>query len=813
MLKVLRIAIRVLDSVVTAPYRLLRAIGRFLGLFLDRRLGILKYAVFLIGGWAMVAAGLAYVFAPLWGWAGQAWWQEELRYFDERSRGTAILDARGVDMGIFDPRLDSENDLVLGPTPIVHDDFTAYPDHKSLHVQEAPPDFWACLRYHEDRNLGTFLNPWGIDFKGVFRIPFANIPYVSRMLGLRHGAGGSTLAMQLSRAYYKALPSARETAFDKWRRKLGEWRLAPVIQRMLMGEAGDFAPLKRWAANHLPLAQRAGGDLHGVELTARIVFGKPAAQLTTAEQYVLAAAVNKPIIVLPGSERLNRIRLRNWRYLTDVRAKECALKLISDPQKRKSTLFALANLGTSPPQPRLTTTDEAGLPLSPRRAQLAGASPTIRANLMLPAARYEAREEMKDIFGRGWRNYVRAIHLTLDAEANLKFRERILARLGKLDARYRRRLLAPYTLDVAAARASRKGDRKLPDIIVAAANERGEIVRYFAAGSNAHYFGSRTAFGKDGRYDPEKESRAIASIAKMLAAIQIANEGKDTLDTKYFDSDAPRTGLESCKRRGGQRRMRRAETVFACSLSTPLAWRLRKFGEGPLRWLVARFGFNMPHAPTPADETPASTAIAKGLITGSPRRVHQLAGVILAALTGRGDKPVTLTILVKRYERHARKWNLDATLGTTSDILPNRVIRPEAHARLAAFLSSPFCYQVGKRRFGTLRSLSDWCARRRADVSLHFAKTGTQTTSDPDTTVDVWIAGGIRFTDGRAYSYMILVGSGDAMRPLADRLHASQLAAPLLRVLLDDLRQDRPPTPVTHGQKLALEGDKTNDHQ
>ena len=90
----------------------------------------------------------------------------------------------------------------------------------------------------------------------------------------------------------------------------------------LLTRGGDDTPFKQWAANHIWLAQRTGGSpLHGVEVTSRIVFGKEAKDLTTAEQFVLASAVNKPIILLEGNEKLNEVRLDRWRYITEVRAK------------------------------------------------------------------------------------------------------------------------------------------------------------------------------------------------------------------------------------------------------------------------------------------------------------------------------------------------------------------------------------------------------------------------------------------------------------------------------------------------------------
>jgi len=229
--------------------------------------------------------------------------------------------------------------------------------------------------------------------------------------------------------------------------------------------------------------------------------------------------------------------------------------------------------------------------------------------------------------------------------------------------------------------------------------------------------------------------------------------------------------------------------VFACSMSEPLANRLFKLGQGTVRQIVDQFGFNMPYARNKSEETPPSTAVAHGLITGSPQKVQQMAAVILAALTGRGLKPVGLPTIIANHSRTSKRV-LAAPVETTSDILPGQVISPAARPLLKALLSAPLCYEYKKRRHGTLHSQGKWCARRNPDVDLHIAKTGTQTTIDADTTVDVWLAGGIRFVNGKSYSYVITIGSGTAATPLGYRLHSSQLAAPLLGVLLADLRQE-----------------------
>ena len=105
-------------------------------------------------------------------------------------------------------------------------------------------------------------------------------------------------------------------------------------------------------------------------------------------------------------------------------------------------------------------------------------------------------------------------------------------------------------------------------------------------------------------------------------------------------------------------------------------------------------------------------------------------------------------------------------------------------------LQAPLCYEAGGKPAGTLKDLSSWCAARHPGVRLHFAKTGTQVTEDVDATVDAWIAGGLQFANGAAYSYVVVVGTGSARQPWARNLHAAQVAVPLLDALLSDLEAE-----------------------
>jgi penicillin-binding protein 1A len=795
MLTLLRLFTRLLEAAVNLPVRVLRALT--IGIAFNPRLGPVRHVFTAAMAFVVFAVLLVYIVAPIRGYVGAAYQSEKIRYDAERWLATAIYDSNANFAGTFDPRLDSKRDVNFTGRAIEVGGYTANPDHKSIPVQSVPDSYWQCLKYHEDRRLGGLLNPFGIDLVGVLKMPYSSLARSVRRGKPSLGVGGSTLPMQLVRVIYKTPPSIEESPWEKLGRKFHEWWMAPVLYRELTRD-GDDTPLKQWAANHLWLAQRTGGaPLHGVEVTSRIVFGKEAKDLTAAEQYVLASAVNKPIILLDGSDRLNQVRLDRWRYIVEVRARQCAQVLIADVQEQKSAMFELVGMAGGPPDPLLKPRLEEALErYAPSYARRAKANPRIRANVLMPAVRLGLREEMKHAFGFDWRKHVRGITATVDVSENLALRQTIEAELAKLDQKWSGQIGPDFTLDP--AKASTASGKEMPNVIVVSANAEGEIIRYYENSELAPYFGSVMARdAQTGHYMPSLEARQIGSTGKMLAAIGIANQLRDNLGTLYIDAKAPEIGLETCRRNGTLRIGRPAEVAFACSLTTPLEWRTAQVGQTAMRLLIDEFGFNMPPAPSAELETPASTAAVRGLVAGSPRQVHHMAGMILASLTGRGGTPQRLPTLVSSFDFTNPRDAETYALQPRGELRPDHLIRPAAHNLLRALLEAPLCYEDKRgNRIGTLNAIGDWCAARRASVKLHIAKTGTTVTADPDATVDTWAAGGIQFASGAAYSYVVLVGTGDVGRPLGRRLHASQLAAPLLRVLLEDLENHAKRHPI-----------------
>lgn len=811
MITILKLVARLTELIVLVPVRLARFVVEW-GAF-NPRLGVLRYVVLAGVAYVSFALALVYVVAPVRGLIGHHLIGDQIRYDAERWVATAIYDRSMNFVGTFEPRQDSKRDVNYTDSVITVGDHTANPDHKSIPVQAIPQDYWKCLTFHEDRHLGTALNPFGIDLLGVLKIPYSSLVRTIETRRPTLGVGGSTLPMQFARVIYKTPPSASEGGLAKLRRKAQEWWLAPVIYRTLTA-GGDDTPLKQWAANHIWLAQRTGGaPLHGVEMTSRVVFGKEAAELSTAEQFVLASAVNKPIILLQGNDKLNEVRLDRWRYITEVRARTCAERLITDETLQKKVVFELVTMAGGPPDPKVKRKLQATLEtFAPSLAVRARANPMIRAAALMPTERYGLREEMKQAYGFSWRDHVRAVRSTLDVAENLAFRQRMLSRLAEVDKALAGRLHPGFTVDPAKSSAG----AKLPNIIVAAANANGEIVRYFDAGDAATYFGSPVARSADnGVYVPDREGRMIASTGKIIAAIAIANEGRDQPGTLYADSEAPAGSLDGCGR-GDAKGQRRAVVAFACSLNAPLISRTAALGQGRVKHLIDRLGFQMPPPDSAGERTPPSTAVVLGQIAGSPRRVHQMSGVVLASLIGQGAKPVRQPSMVKAFEFTSKTGARTSALPQIPDIVPNAVIKPAARGMLKTLLEAPLCHTVGGQPAGTLRSISQWCAARRGGVRLHFAKTGTKPTLDASQTVDTWITGGIQFANGAAYSYVVLAGTGNVSEPWGTNINAAHVT-PLLDTLLTDLEGHArtnpaiyllPPKPVVRSVVAVMDDER-----
>ena len=98
----IRLINRFFESLFELPAKLLRLPISILVTILDIRFWIKLVLYSLVS--VMLVGVLAYVAPVVWAPIGLRWFDTELDYFDQRSKGISLYDARNDYLGIFDPR-------------------------------------------------------------------------------------------------------------------------------------------------------------------------------------------------------------------------------------------------------------------------------------------------------------------------------------------------------------------------------------------------------------------------------------------------------------------------------------------------------------------------------------------------------------------------------------------------------------------------------------------------------------------------------------------------------------------------------------
>ena len=435
-------------------------------------------------------------------------------------------------------------------------------------------------------------------------------------------------------------------------------------------------------------------------MTSRVVFGKEAKDLTVAEQFVLASAVNKPIILHARQRQAQRGAARP--LALHHRGARAHLRRAAD-RRRGRAEDASSSSSSAWPAGRPTRASSRGCRKRSRRMRPALAKRALRqpdhprqradAGGALRLARGdEAGLRLRLARARARRHH----HARRGREPELPREDQGAARPSS--TRNTRARSTPATRSIPTKARAPDGDRKMPDVIVVAANAKGEIVRYFEAGETASYFGSPMARSSaSGHYDAVREGRMIASTGKILAAIGIANAQQRP--TRHALSRPGRAGARRARRlrqgsgRGGARPAS-AIVAFACSLNQP-----HRMARGAAR----------PAAHAPADR-PVRLQSAAGAI--APRRRHRLdcrgaradrrlaaarapdggggAGVADASrATGRCALPT----LVKAYDYHLPRGRArPAAIAAADASCPIGSSADAGRPLLKTLLQAPLCY-------------------------------------------------------------------------------------------------------------------------
>ena len=684
--------------------------------------------------------GLLTVFLILtWPHLASPWLWPYYRAIHERASATLVRDARGDFLGVIPGSMDPLGDF--GPR-----------DHKALVLREVPPLWWNTLVALEDQHWNDWRSYYGVD-------PLALSRSMVATLGGRL-QGGSTLSMMLVRQMRRTAPSSGESSWSRLKRKLIELRDAPVLRARL-----PDAEFQRWVGTHVPLVGGApgsglGGDIYGLELAARILFGRTPSRLTPAQQAVLAAAFKRPVLLAPpGRPRSLRLARARWQDLKQRARRGLGLVL---PAGSGVLTQALDELDRMPlPRPKGPVRLLGLLPGDPAERFRVLAHPARRAHYFARAALVEAIDELRSRHGTHWRGLVSEIRLTIDSGRNLRFRQRVEEELLRIEHDLRGRLeLALH---------DKNGSKHLADVLIAVTNARGRLILFYN-NREAAIFNDGTA-GRCGTTSGHaRYLRPIGSVGKLFSTIPLVQSGT-TPDLRVCNAafrglrNADGSlGFRHCDAPGSRLSLRR---VLARSVNLAMIQALRTHTtEQQLHHLAEQLGLhNLKEA------RPLYAGLPLGVVTAAPvTLLHAVANIGLD-LRGARPMPQAPGILDSAPEEPARRHC--AGLGSS--------LQGENGIIAETLLSAP----LEPRLRGTLRALADWRADTHPQVDLHIAKTGT-TEWRSGVIRDKYVVGALRLR-GRHYAYLVLVGSSRGDAPLGRRLPTGRLVVPLVRIALESL--------------------------
>lgn len=380
--------------------------------------------------------------------------ESELRDLIEQHRGVAVL---GRD----------QEPLGLVPAVYTKDKADAGFLTRPMAPGDVPPIFWECVKFLEDRGIGEPWHIMGVDFYRLGRAVTSNA------FGDRKGA--STVAEMIQRSIRSQAPDPSASWTTELSRKILSWRDLPAI---VLHVFPDEDALKSAAATYLPLmigapGSRFGGEIHGVVLAARML-GKAPAELSAAEQALLAAAIKRPLRI-GGSDDLSweRARLRAHYCL-----EHAPLEPIAD---RKAAQEALASL-TAPNGPLV--------------------HPAIVLQRRMGGAVAEITRQVATELGPDWRKRVDAVHVSVPSSS-----DDLVRRLRETSQVLQTRL---------------KGDLWVP----LWSGDNAAWIYGVVADAQGHVLASVS----NAEFDPSRIRLPIGSVAKIVAALALGNTDRATLN-------------------------------------------------------------------------------------------------------------------------------------------------------------------------------------------------------------------------------------------------------------------------------------------
>lgn len=646
-------------------------------------------------------------------------------YFDQHRRTEAIglEDAGSNWLGVVDRSLTTwirDAGATTQPVPYV-----------SLGAP-APDDFINVLFALEDRHIGSWQSINGIDMVGVAR------GFVSLITG-GAGPGGSSLTAQLVRSMDGINPRP-QTLSVKLKRKMHEFTIGPLLYYKLGG--AESPRFREYLARHFPLVIGArnsamGTPLHGVELSARVIFDKASSKLSRAENAVFAAAVNAPIILAPTDDPDGVLRRdARWKRIQDRAVRGLTLAY-SDEPRLAADIDEVRRMAV----PSGLVAPEGGRrPADSANKFKFWVNPEIRALALAKGELRAAVGQLADKLDGAALQKVTGVRLTVDARENRRFHIQLRNDLKLAEDKFGDVLSGPLL-----------GEKGNADVIAALVRE-GKVVRFFANMQEPAFFGGWSERDASNRYDPAKALRPIGSIGKVIL-VPLLGES-DTVRTRYCNAQHGRVQNAGGDRGGvcgKNAAWPNAQLVFAQSLNLPLLWRFRETPDAKLRALAQRYGLNV---------TPGGSAAETIVLGAATARPADLMRMIDAVGRGADGKPALgdLPTIIAAYRLSGSDW-----VNWSSDRDPLDLSDAFAKPGVAVFTRGVLSAPVGPG--GTLAGI----ASALGPVSGHIGKSGTSQAGDPKRDRGKFALGGFDRGSSR-YTYFLMVDGRNPQQGLASEL-------------------------------------------
>ncbi|MEA3044672.1 MAG: Transglycosylase [Sphingomonadales bacterium] len=583
-----------------------------------------------------------------------------------------------------------------------------------LPSEDVPGDFYRMLRFLEDRPSHNALRNWyGINFMSMLRTG-ACLVVRETVDGDRRCGGASTLPMQAARGT-RGMYGGQD---QNWiGRKLRELFDAPSIT--LMFPEGSIEE-QRFTVDSLSYGSAQGFELWGPRLAARVIFGMEPAELSLAQQALLAALPKYRLPLRCGPPSVEQER-RDDRSRELIRGRAIIALTGAFDVHDSRALRAIDQLRAMqmPRQPSPLPADMT-YGLSPEQACEAAANPRRAAALIASSEMIVARDEIRGAVQDG-EGPITEIALTVDISHQRRFKAEVAHLLHSLSVSRRDHLIHALA-----------DDQGVADVLLVAARSDGAI-------SFLYNSAARPLFD---------ERRRVGSVAKLVIAAAAARAGIspgsricNRPDGRGTQNAGGSHGFESCDGAA----MVSIEQLFGRSLNLAALELARSIGQNRLTQAAADGGFAVPQQMSAADAT------ALGMAESTPRSMLAFAQAFARGAAG-CSASVSAPHIVSRI-RIGGQWRAVVPHNLVS--MENYAVTPRARQFLIA--SGGAALRLPQ---GTLASI----VRNAPIQSFEIAKSGTVAGPQPQLATIAKL--GVGAAPGR-YSWFSLVSAMNGV--LGDR--------------------------------------------